>query len=162
MRGFTLIEIVIVVFIIGLIALLLLPRITGISKGNAKTAIRHLTGTIQSLRDEAEIRQRIFRLSFYLSEQRYDASYLDEKGEFVPYHSDSVEKAAWGREIVLKDVVTLRQGKVTEGTASLFFYPQGRVEKGLFHFEDGGRPMTLQVHALSGKVKWIDGYVEEE
>ncbi|MBI1823863.1 MAG: prepilin-type N-terminal cleavage/methylation domain-containing protein, partial [Nitrospirae bacterium] len=38
-RGFTLIEIVIVVLIIGLIALLLLPRIAGISKKKKKTAI---------------------------------------------------------------------------------------------------------------------------
>jgi prepilin-type N-terminal cleavage/methylation domain-containing protein len=160
--GFTLIEIVVVVLIIGLIALLVLPRMTGFSKNNPKTAIRHLTGTIHSLRDESEIRQKIFRLSFYLSEQRYDVSYRSENGEFVPYHSDSVEKGTWSGGLILKDVVTPRQGKVAEGTASLFFYPEGRIDKGFIHFEEDGRPMTLQVHSLSGKVKWIEGYVEEE
>jgi prepilin-type N-terminal cleavage/methylation domain-containing protein len=159
--GFTLIEIVVVVLIIGLIALFVLPRMTGFSKDNGKTAIRHLTGTIHSLRDESEIRQKIFRLTFYLSEQRYDISYLADNGEFVPYHSASVEKGAWGRGMLLKDVVTPRQGKVAEGSASLFFYPQGRVDKGLIHFEEEGHPMTLEVHSLSGKVKWLEGYVEE-
>jgi prepilin-type N-terminal cleavage/methylation domain-containing protein len=160
--GFTLIEIVIVILIIGLIALILLPRITGYSGGNGKTAIRHLTGAIQTLRDEAEFRQKIFRLNLNISEQRYDVSFLNESGEFVPFQSDILGKAAFGGNIRLKDVVTLRQGKVTEGTAYLFFYPLGRVEKGYFHFEEEGRPITLQVYPLSGKVKWYDGYIEEQ
>jgi prepilin-type N-terminal cleavage/methylation domain-containing protein len=162
LSGFTLIEIVIVILIIGLVALILLPRITGFSGGNGKTVIRHLTGAIQTLRDEAEFRQKIFRLNLNISEQSYDVSFLNENGEFVPFQSDILRKVAFGANIRLKDVVTLRQGKVTEGTAYLFFYPLGRVEKGYFHFEEDGRPITLQVYPLSGKVKWYDGYIEEQ
>jgi prepilin-type N-terminal cleavage/methylation domain-containing protein len=160
--GFTLIEIVIVVLIIGLLALVLLPRMAGFSGGNSKTAIRHLTGTIQTLRDEAEFQQKIFRLNFNISEQKYDVSLLNENGEFVPYHSDSIGVAEFRGKLLLKDVVTLRQGKVSEGTAYLFFYPLGRVEKGYLHFEDEGRPFTLQIYSISGKVKWYDGYLEQK
>jgi len=160
--GFTLIEIIVVILIIGLISLILLPRITGFSGGNGKTVIRHLTGAIQTLRDEAEFRQKIFRLNLNISEQRYDASFLNENGEFVPFQSDTVGKVTLRGNFRLKDVVTLRQGKVTEGTAYLFFYPLGRVEKGYFHFEEAGMPITLQVYPLSGKVKWYDGYIEEQ
>ena len=160
--GFTLIEMTIVILIIGLTALILLPRVTGYSGGNGKTVIRHLTGAIQTLRDEAEFRQKIFRLNLNISEQRYDASFLNENGEFVPFQSDILGKTAFGGKVLLKDVVTLRQGKVTEGTAYLFFYPLGRVEKGYFHFEEEGRPITLQLFSLSGKVKWYDGYIEEQ
>lgn len=151
-----------VILIVGLIALVLLPRMTGFSGGNAKTVLRHLTGTIQTLRDEAEFRQQILRLNFNISEQRYDVSYLSETGEFVPYHNDSLGEVKFRGNIILKDVVTLRQGKVTEGTAYLFFYPIGRVEKGYLHFEEEGRPITLQIYPLSGKVKWYDSYVEEQ
>ena len=159
--GFTLIEIIVVVLIIGMIALILLPRMTGLSSGSSGQVIRHLTGTIQTLRDEAEFNQKILRLNFNISEQRYDASIQGEGGDFIPFHSDTVGKSEIGGNLVLKDVETLRQGKVSEGTACLFFFPLGRVEKGYLHFEEAGRPMTLQILSLSGKTKWLEGYVED-
>jgi type II secretion system protein H len=160
--GFTLIEIVLVVLIIGLIALIVLPRMTGLSGGNLKTTVRHLTGTIQTLRDEAESRQKLLRLGFDLSSQQYDISAMNENGEFKPYHTETLNRVQLPARIRLKDVVTLKQGKVTEGMAYIFFYPAGRTEKATLHFEDGGRPVTFQVASLSGKVKWTDGYLEEE
>ena len=160
--GFTLIEMTLVVLIIGIMALLLLPRLTGLSGGNFKTVTRHLIGTIQTLRDEAESRQKILRLNFNLSSQLYDISVLKENGEFVPYQTESLGKVQLPAQIYLKDVVTLRQGKVTEGTAYLFFYPLGRVEKTYLHFEENGRLVTLKVFSLSGKVKLYDGYFEEQ
>ena len=159
--GFTLIEIALVVLIIGLIALIVLPRMAGLSGGNLKTAVRHLTGTIQTLRDEAESRQKLLRLGFDLSSQQYDVSALSENGEFKPYHTETLNKVQLPARIRLKDVVTLKQGKVTEGMAYIFFYPAGRAEKATLHFEEGGRPATIQVASLSGKVKWTDGYLEE-
>ena len=160
--GFTLIEITVVLLIIGLMALILLPRITGLSGGNLKTVTRHLIGTIQTLRDEAQLRQKILRLNFNLSSQLYDISMLKESGEFVSYQTESLGKVQLPFQTHLKDVVTLRQGKVTEGTAYLFFYPLGRVEKAFLHFEENGRPLTLKVFSLSGKVKLYDGYIEEQ
>ncbi|MBI3808496.1 MAG: prepilin-type N-terminal cleavage/methylation domain-containing protein [Nitrospirae bacterium] len=159
--GFTLIEIALVVLIIGLIALIVLPRMAGLSGGNLKTAVRHLTGTIQTLRDEAESRQILLRLGFDLSSQQYDVSALSENGEFKTYHTETLNKVQLPPRIRLKDVVTLKQGKVTEGMAYIFFYPAGRAEKATLHFEEGGRPATFQVASLSGKVKWTDGYLEE-
>ncbi|MHB8482734.1 MAG: pilus assembly FimT family protein [Nitrospiria bacterium] len=160
--GFTLIEMTLVVFIIGLMALILLPRLTGLSGGNFKTVTRHLIGTIQTLRDESESRQKILRLNFNLSSQFYDISVLKENGEFVPYQTESLGKVNLPSQIHLKDVVTLRQGKVTEGSAYLFFYPLGRVEMAYLHFEEAGRLVTLKVLSLSGKVQIYDGYLEEQ
>ncbi|MBI1821533.1 MAG: prepilin-type N-terminal cleavage/methylation domain-containing protein [Nitrospirae bacterium] len=160
--GFTLIEISVVVLIMGLMALILLPRLTGLSGGNLNTVTRHLIGTIQTLKDEAESRQKIFRLNFNLPSQVYDISVLKENGEFVPYQTESLGKVQLPSQIRLKDMVTLRQGKVTDGTAYLFFYPLGRVEKAILHFEENGRLLTLKVMPLSGKVKLYDGYLEEQ
>ena len=154
-------ETVAVVLIIGLMALILLPRMTGYSSGNLRSVSRHLIGTIQSVRDEAESRQEILVLAVNLKEQSYEVTRMRENGEIVPFEGTGVGKVRLPARVKIRDVVTTRQGKVTEGTAFIHFFPAGRVEKSEFHLEEGGRVLTLSLSTLSGKVKLDEGYIEE-
>lgn len=160
-RGFTLIETVVVVLIIGLLTLVILPRITGYASGDIRSVSRHLIGAIQTLRDEAEARQLLLVLNVNLKEQSYQVSRFNESGEAVSYPEGGVAKVVLPGRVKIRDVVTLRQGKVAEGIAYIHFFPSGRVEKSSFHLEEEGRLSTLSVAPFSGKIRIDDGYIEQ-
>lgn len=53
------------------------------------------------------------------------------------------------------------QAPVAEGSAYLYFFPQGYTQAALVHLEDGDRRvMTVRVHPLTGQSDIVAGYVE--
>jgi general secretion pathway protein H len=167
-RGFTLIELALVLFVIGLVLAVMFPKLAGFGRGDLKQASRHLIRTIQVLVDRAEATKRLYRLNYDLERQEYWATVLqpvtNEAGEFVPVNSVLLKKVALPDPIRFSDVVTLRQGKITEGEAYTQFYPSGLVERTLFHLTDEKQEetVTLIVQPLTGRVKVLEGYVEIE
>ena len=167
-RGFTLIELALVLFVIGLVLAVTFPKLAGFGRGDLKQATRHLIRTVQVLVDRAEATKRLYRLNYDLEKQEYWATVLqpvsDEAVEFVPVGTVLLKRAVLPDPIRFSDVTTLRQGKVTEGEAYTQFYPNGLVERTLFHLTDEkqGETLTLIVQPLTGRVKVLEGYVEIE
>jgi general secretion pathway protein H len=165
--GFTLIELVLVLFVIGLVLAVSFPKIAGLGRGDLRQTSRHLIRTVQILVDRAEATKKLYRLNYDLERQEYWATVLqpvsEEAGEFVPVNSALLKRVALPDPIRFKDVVTLRQGKITEGEAYTQFYSSGLVERTLFHItdEDQGESLTLIIQPLTGRVKVLEGYVEE-
>jgi len=161
--GFTLFELIVVLFILSLISLLVLPKLESFLTPDLSGTARHLIGVIRSLHDDAEASKQIYRLNYDLDAGEYWASMVSKKEDSPESNPVIVKHIALPGRIRFKDVVTLHQGKVGEGKAFTQFYPSGRVEKTLIHLTlDKDRVLTLMINPLNGTVKIYDHYIEEE
>jgi type II secretory pathway pseudopilin PulG len=161
--GFTLIELALVLFIIGLLIATVAPKLGGFADGDLKPSSRRLIHTVQLLADRSIATKRNHRLNYDLAEQRYWATVLSDEGEFVPVDPAVMRPVRLKEPVRIADVTTLRQGKIAEGQAYTEFDRSGRVDKTLLHLSAGDRKtLTLEVHPLLGRVKVLEGYVEIE
>lgn len=159
-RGFTLLELTIVIFILGVTSLFVFPRLSSFGSGDLKRTSRHFAGLIQRLAQEASMTRKTYRLYYSLESGAYWVAVLKESGEFVETTDPMIGRRTLPRDISFEDVVTPQQGKVNRGEAFTQFYPVG-VEKSWIHLkEGGGRRWTLIIHSLTGRVKVYDAYVD--
>ena len=75
--GFTLIEILVVIVLIGSFLLIAVPKFQDITDVNLKTSSRNLSGTIKYLYNEAVFKKNIYKLVFDLDNDEYWVEYLD-------------------------------------------------------------------------------------
>ena len=154
--GFTLIEIILVILIIGLVTSLVMPRINAFTGGDLRGTTRHLAGTFRYLTEESATTKKRFRLHYDLKEGTYWVETQNDEGEFV---QDGGKKFL-PRGVSFEDVVTLQQGKVTSGESFTDFFPLG-VENTILHLRDrGGHLFSLIVNPLTGRMRVVDRYVD--
>jgi len=160
--GFTLLEVVLVILIIGIVVAVAFPRFTNIGGGDLKLEARTLIGRIQGLYAEAAFTRRPHRLLFDLDENRYSAEVMNvETRTFVPVDPTFMAPVQLPSGVTFKDVTTARAGKREEGQVALLFDPMGQAEFATIHLEDrDGAALTLEINPLTGKVAVKDGYVE--
>ncbi|WDT76461.1 MAG: prepilin-type N-terminal cleavage/methylation domain-containing protein [Candidatus Manganitrophus sp.] len=158
-KGFTLLELMLVVFILSVTALFVFPRVSSFGATDLKRTARHFAGLIQHLAQESSTTKQTYRLYFNLENGAYWAAALGENGEFVETTDPMTRRRVLPKEISFEDVVTPAQGKVNEGEAFMQFYPVG-VEKVWIHLKQGERQWTLVVNPLTGRVKVMDEYVD--
>jgi len=81
-KGFTLIELVVVIFLVGIFLLVAVPKFKDITEVNIKSASRRLTGTIRYLYSEAVFKKRVYKLAFDIDTNEYWVEVI-EGNEFV-------------------------------------------------------------------------------
>jgi prepilin-type N-terminal cleavage/methylation domain-containing protein len=162
-RGFTLIEMMIVIVVLGVMLALIIPRLGEIGEANLKRSARHLTGMIRFLRDEAQAKKvPQLRLRFDITEGRYWVEWCE------PVSNTECEikrySSAMATEGELSGQTTFRDVKVTSHPDEPYieFTPEGWVERALIHLRDGdNKDFTLRVKPLTGDTELLEGYIEE-
>jgi type II secretory pathway pseudopilin PulG len=159
--GFTLIEIGVVLFLMGLMFLIAMPYIGGISDSQLKSAGRRLAGRATYLYDEASARKLVVRLVFDLDNNGYFVMIADP---YAPQPAFFLDRSPSGARVRLPDTVRIRDvtvegiGTLSRGTVSTQFYPEGYVDATLIHLIDQkGRVMTLNIDPLTGHVMVAKG-----
>ncbi len=162
LKGFTLIELTIIIVILGVMLSLIIPRLGEIGEANLKRSARHLTGIIRFLRDESQSRKLVYRLRFDVQGGRYWAEVMtltsDQAVEFRRLQSEI------GTEGSLAGQTSFRDVKVSGHFDDPYiqFTPDGWVENAAIHLQDGeGRDFTLLVNPLMGSTELRKGYIEE-
>ena len=161
-KGFTLIELAVVIAILGVMIVLVAPLFSDIGNANLKRSSRHLTGMIRFLRDESQAKKAEFHLRFDVQEGHYWAeapsALSDNTVEFKRATS------VIGGEGSLSGQTTFRDIEVAghPDDPYILFTPDGWVEHALIHLRDGEeRDFTLLVKPLTGDTELREGYVEE-
>jgi len=159
--GFTLLEIAVVIFIMGLVMTLAMPYLGGFRSAQLKSEARRLAGRANYLYDEASTQKVIYKMTFDLDHNGYYVTRLDPYGpapKFVPY------SAPWGYSVMmpagllLRDVSVEGIGGAKAGSISCQFYPDGYVDATVIHMASAsGKVLTLSFNPLTGNVGIVSG-----
>ncbi len=162
-KGFTLIELTVIIVILGVMLSLIIPRLGEIGDANLKRSARHLTGMIRFLCDEAQAKKAVYRLRFDIQAGRY---WVEKRGR-MPDEAQTLGflrvQSEMGSEASLSGQTTFRDVKVAGHPDDPYieFTPNGWVESALIHLRDGDeKDFTLTVNPLMGTTELREGYVE--
>jgi general secretion pathway protein H len=160
-RGFTLLELSVVLFIIGLIITMAMPRLGAIRSVHLKSEARRLAGRASYLYARATADKVVMRLTFDLDTNSYSVSRLDPYARqpiFVPDAEPGFGPVLMPAGVRLRDVTVEGTGTLTRGTANCFFYPEGFVDATTIHLiDDSGTVFTLSFNPLTGRVAIQNG-----
>ena len=161
-RGFTLIEIAVVLAIIGMVLMLVMPRLPSSEQENLKVSARNLAATLRYMQDRAATG----RATYYLRmEPGTDSVKVLEAaadgGEKEPLDPLLLKRSV-KEGIVVADVMIPRLGKIIDGTIRLDVGKGGLRDSVVIHLRSpDDKFWTVMAFQASGKVKIYDGYQEE-
>lgn len=161
-KGFTLIELAVVIVVLGVMLSLVIPRLGELGNANLKQSARHLTGMIRYLRDESQAKKAVYYLRFDIQGGHYWTEVLtrmsDQAGEFTRVRSELASEGSLSGQTTFYDV---RAGS-HPNDPYIQFTPDGWVEKTFIYLKDANDKMfTLIVHPLTGGTELREGQVEE-
>ncbi len=146
-EGFTLIELIVVIFILGLTLALTFPNFQALFRGDIKRASLRLAATIQYLHEEAISKNRFYRLDFEPDRGEYWASVIDGEVKSVIIKRDYLPEG-----VHFLDIST------PAGQPSILFSPQGWMGQVTIILEDDeGRRFILEASPLTSRVKIFQG-----
>ncbi len=160
--GFTLIELIVVVFLLGAFFSVAMPRVLKTSDMNLRSASRGLVTTMRHLYSKAIFEKRIYKLSFDIDTGEYWTEFL-EGNEFRSDKDSPSGSRTLPDGVFFNDIQTERtQGKVASGRdAFILFLPTGIVDSAVIHLRtDKDNFFTLSTNPYTGATKVFDEYVE--
>src|SRR5271157_3098916 len=161
--GFTLLEISVVLFIMGLLITLVIPHFGGLRTAYLKSEARRLAGRTNYLYERATADKLVLRLTFDLDTDSYFVSRLDPYAAqpiFQPDQEPGFAPVMMPVGVRLRDVTVAGIGTINRGTASTFFYPEGYVDATVVHLaDDSGMVFTLSFNPMTGHVSIQQGGV---
>jgi len=162
--GFTLLELTVVLFIIGLLVAVLVPRFGDLSGARLESSARRLAALVRYLNGEAAFRSQLYRLNYDLDRQIYWVTVLtanQEATEFLPDSSPLARPVQLPTNVAFADVRVSNAGRVSAGQVYTHFYPQGYTDPTIIHLRDQrSRMVTIMIPPLPAEVRVQEGYVD--
>lgn len=160
-RGFTLVELTVVIVILSVVALLVVPRIPAGREAELRGSARTLAATLRYLQDRAITGKTGYRMHLDLGSGATAVKKLSARGEEAP-DDEFLGRRLLAEGVTITDVMTQRGGKRTGGEALLTFGVSGIEEFTTIHLKGAaGGHFTVMAYPSSGKVTVAEGYREE-
>lgn len=161
-KGYTLIELVVVVSLIGLMAVLAVPRFRySVLTDDLKSSTRKMIGLIRNLRNEAIRTQKVQYLHLDLESNRFwtETSAMTEEERVLAQREASTLPGG----VRLLDVWLKGKGKNTDGTTYILFTRKGYAPQSAIHLgSEDGRRFTLVLSPFLQRVKVVNDYIDFE
>lgn len=162
--GFTLLELSLVLFIIGLLVTVLVPRLGDLGNARLEASARQLAALVRYLNGEAAFSGHIYRLSYDLDQNAYAVQVLMPShgtAGFVLDQSPLSHPAQLPPNITFTDIRVPSRGRVNTGQVFTHFYPQGYTDPTVIHLRDQhARVATIMIPPITGEAKVYEGYVD--
>lgn len=143
LMGFTLLELIVVIFILSLVAGIVMPSFYRFAEGELRSEARKMASLLRYLNDNAISKKESFFIRFNLDDKTVSWSIPD--GE----RSDSID--------TLFSVSTPSAGELLSGEIALFFGPLGLQEHLTVVLRDNNRTESVSFNPLSGRAKVVSG-----
>jgi len=158
--AFTLIELVVVLAVIGLISLLVFPRLGSLGLSDIRTEARRLEGITMLCFNLAVMEKNNYRLAIDLDHQCWWA----EKRNGPVYElatSDLLSRHCVAKDIMVEELEVLDRKQARTGLEYIYFSPYGYVEPAkVFITNDSGSGFTLFTDPITGRMIVYPGLVE--
>jgi general secretion pathway protein H len=141
--GFTLLELIVVIFIISLLAAIVLPSFYQSGDSALKSQARKTASLLRYLNDGSIASKEAYTLEF------------DFTGGKMKWKGPDGEKSETLERITSVELPS--KGEVKEGQILVFFGPLGIGETLTVHFRDGDYHMDVTLNRISGRVKITGG-----
>lgn len=140
--GFTLLELIVVIFIISLILAVSLPSFTGIGESRLKSDSKKAASILRYLNDTAITTKESLEMKVNL------------KDKTIYYNSPEGEKKEKLEN--LSGISLQSKGLISEGEVTVFFNISGAAENIQFHLSDNKSNRTVELNPSSGRVRIKD------
>jgi len=141
-KGFTLLELLVVIFILSVITALVMPSFYGIGEGKLKSETGRIASLLRYLNDTAISRKETYFLTLNLDTKT--ATWSTPEGE----RSEKFNS--------LLNISTTATKNISRGEITLFFNPLGLQENLIITLKDSDRELSVLFNPLSGRAKIKD------
>jgi len=148
-KGFTLLELLVVITIISIVIGLVMPSFFNIGRETLKAEARRLAGIIRYTYDTAVAQKRQYSLLIDIDRDRWKIS-----------GGDDVEEGRLRDDVKIEDIIVPSRGKIKEGEVAMTFTPLGLNEPLEIHLKEDKGQYSLIFNPYTGRVKVLEGYVE--
>ena len=165
-RGFTLVEVTVVVIIVAVLAGMVVPRMVGsVSSSELREAARGLLMAATYAREYAVTRRCCCRLSILPDQRRYVLEYQPDPerrpGEYEVLQGGLVKFAALPERVRLERVKIQRADRRRGPEKCIIFQPTGESDAAVVGITDGRRTYSLLVFPSTGRARLVEGRVEQ-
>jgi general secretion pathway protein H len=161
-RGFTLIEIAVVLAIIGMVMMIVIPRLPLPDSENLKISARTLASTMRYLQDRAATGRTTYYLRMEPGTDTVRVLEAAADGSEKEPDDPLLRKRPVKEGIIVADVVIPRLGKINDGQVRLDVGAGGLRDFVVIHLRSSDDKFwTVMAFPSSGKVKIYEGYQEE-
>jgi prepilin-type N-terminal cleavage/methylation domain-containing protein len=158
-RGFTLIELMVVMLLISIVLAVAIPKFgSGPLQDPTKKLSRWMINTVRQLRSAAIQKQTVQSLVIDLNNQRIwisDAGMGEEALSAAEDQAMTIDNSIQIRNVQYPD-----REQLTYGTAEIRFYPQGFSDQALIQLEtDDAERLTFMIEPLLPKIKIVEEWI---
>jgi general secretion pathway protein H len=156
--GFTLIELMLVILLLGMMAGLVTPLLSGFDPDRLKSSAGRLAGTVKYLYNEAAMTGMEHRLTFDFDQEAYYAEKVNGLGEWLPLLGVGAEhKLAEGVRFVT--IYQPGKGELSDGQVNTALLPGGWLEETIIYLQDEKKQqLTLRLVPLTGRTQVFEGF----
>ena len=156
--GFTLLEMIMVMFLLGGVLVLIVPRIT-VGEDLTSTG-RKFIGVLRSLQSMAVVGQKPVKLYLDIDQGTYWVMIVEGKEEKIPLDALWRFPRSLPETIKFADI-SVGQTKRMSGRIDLSFSPNGRIDPLTVHLGDTGtQVLGIVVESLTGAIRTSDERIE--
>lgn len=146
--GFTLVELIVVIFIISLTASIVMPSLWGSGERALKSEAKRIGNTLRYIYDEAISKKRTYKLRIDIENNIWE---YESEGESRSFETED--------EVMFKDISIPSRGEISSGELTLTFGPLGPEEPITLHLIRNEAEYTVRFNHLNGRAKVLKGYI---
>lgn len=160
-KGFTLIELAVVLVILSIVAVLVLPRLFAGDELTLQRSARSLAATLRYLQDRAITSRSVYNLHVKFPEGTISIAAATPTGEEGATGDPVLGNNRMDETVNVEDVVVASRGRINDGEVIVPFGLAGLQELLTIHLKSrNGGKYTIIAYPASGKVRIEEGYRE--